>query len=227
MIGGWIAVRRNIHEHPIFAGQPERLYVWLWMLSTAAWKDTRMDANGRTITVRRGQLLTSYRQMSKATGVSVKAIRTLIDKLKDENAIGTDTSTGRMLISICNYEKYQTPPDVAGTAKGTARAQQGHTKEQDNHSDYVGQPKSAAFDPAKIAFDAGVSVLADAGIPSGKARSIVGGWRKHHPDEAIIAAIGAAKREGAVDPVAYITASLQARNTRQQSTRRIEDAWLS
>jgi len=227
MIGGWIAVRRNIHEHPIFAGQPERLYVWLWMLSTAAWKDTRMDANGRTITVRRGQILTSYRQMSKATGVGVQVCRTLIERLQIENAVNTDTSTGRMLITICNYDKYQSPPSVAGTGSNTGATQEQHTKEQDNHSDYVGQPKSAAFDPAKIAFDAGVSVLSDAGIPSGKARSIVGGWRKHHPDEAIIAAIGAAKREGAVDPVAYITASLQARNTRQQSTRRIEDAWLS
>jgi hypothetical protein len=227
MIGGWIAVRRNIHEHPIFAGQPERVYVWLWMISTAAWKDTRMDANGRTITVRRGQILTSYRQMSKATGVGVQVCRTLIERLQTENAVNTDTSTGRMLITICNYDKYQTPPSVAGTGSNTGATQEQHTKEQDNHSDYVGQPKSAAFDPAKIAFDAGVSVLADAGIPSGKARSIVGGWRKHHPDEAIIAAIGAAKREGAVDPVAYITASLQARNTRQQSTRRIEDAWLS
>lgn len=227
MIGGWIAVRRNIHEHPIFAGQPERVYVWLWMISTAAWKDTRMDANGRTITVRRGQILTSYRQMSKATGVGVQVCRTLIERLQTENAVNTDTSTGRMLITICNYDKYQTPPSVAGTGSNTGATQEQHTKQQDNHSDYVGQPKSAAFDPAKIAFDAGVSVLADAGIPSGKARSIVGGWRKHHPDEAIIAAIGAAKREGAVDPVAYITASLQARNTRQQSTRRIEDAWLS
>lgn len=227
MIGGWIAVRRNIHEHPVFAGQPERVYVWLWMISTAAWKDTRMDANGRTITVRRGQILTSYRQMSKATGVGVQVCRTLIERLQTENAVNTDTSTGRMLITICNYDKYQSPPSAAGTGSNTVATQEQHTKEQDNHSDYVGQPKSAAFDPAKIAFDAGVSVLADAGIPSGKARSIVGGWRKHHPDEAIIAAIGAAKREGAVDPVAYITASLQARNTRQQSTRRIEDAWLS
>ncbi len=227
MIGGWIAVRRNIHEHPIFAGQPERLYVWLWMLSTAAWKDTRMDANGKTITVRRGQILTSYRQMSKATGVGIQVCRTLIERLETENAVNTDTSTGRTLITICNYEKYQSPPRIAGTGSNTGATQEQHTKEQDNNSDYVGQPKSAAFDPAKIAFDAGVSVLADAGIPSGKARSIVGGWRKHHPDEAIIAAIGAAKREGAVDPVAYITASLQARNSRQQSTRRIEDAWLS
>jgi len=52
-------------------------------------------------------------------------------------------------------------------------------------------------------------------------------WVGYAAAAAAAAAIGAAKREGAVDPVAYITASLQARNTRQQSTRRIEDAWLS
>lgn len=58
-------------------------------------------------------------------------------------------------------------------------------------------------DPAKVAFDAGVKVLTAAGKSEASARSIVGKWRGKHGAEAVIAALGRAQREGAVDPVAF------------------------
>lgn len=61
----------------------------------------------------------------------------------------------------------------------------------------------APIDPAKVAFDAGVKVLTEAGKSASAARSIVGKWRGQHGDEAVIAALGKAQREGAVDPVAF------------------------
>lgn len=61
----------------------------------------------------------------------------------------------------------------------------------------------APIDPAKVAFDAGVKVLTAAGKSASAARSIVGKWRGKHGDEAVIAALGRAQREGAVDPVAF------------------------
>jgi uncharacterized protein YdaU (DUF1376 family) len=62
---------------------------------------------------------------------------------------------------------------------------------------------AAPTDPAKVAFDAGVKVLSAAGKSPSAARSIVGKWRGQHGDEAVIAALGKAQREGAVDPVAF------------------------
>lgn len=62
----------------------------------------------------------------------------------------------------------------------------------------------APIDPVKVMFDGGVSLLTSAGIASAKARTLLGKWRKDHGAEAVIAAIGRAKREGAIDPVAFI-----------------------
>lgn len=123
-MSGWFAMNRAIFTHPIFEGRPDRIAAWAWIIATAAWQDTRQDASGKTVTVNRGQLLTSYRQMSKATGVSVKSLRNLIERLQGEDAIGTDTGTGRLLITVRNYDKYQ----AADGSRGTARAQQGHSK---------------------------------------------------------------------------------------------------
>jgi hypothetical protein len=129
MKSGWFAVKRGMLDHPIFHKRHDRVYVWMWMLEKAAYQATRQDAGGRPVTVQRGQLLTSFRQIEAATGVSIKVIRGLIEGLKSERAIDTDTGTGRMLVTICNYDKYQAAGESKGTAKGTQRAQQGHTKE--------------------------------------------------------------------------------------------------
>lgn len=202
-MSGWFALNRGLFNHPIFAGNPERIAAWAWIVSTAAWKETRQDANGKTVTVKRGQILTSYRQISDATGVGVQVLRTLISRLEGERAINTDVTHGRLLITLCNYEKYQPTPTASNTAPNTAPTHDQHTKEKDNNSAKAGAPFGAA-DPTKVLFDAGISILGQAGIPSGKARSLIGKWRSLHGEAAAIAAIGKAQREGAIDPVAFI-----------------------
>jgi len=65
------------------------------------------------------------------------------------------------------------------------------------------------IDPAKLLFNSGIALLRDAGIAEARARPILGKWRQAHGDEAVIAALGRAKREGAIDPVSFIEASLR------------------
>lgn len=67
------------------------------------------------------------------------------------------------------------------------------------------------IDPAKAMFDAGIGLLGQAGIAAAKARGLVGKWRRENGDEAVIAALGKAKREGALDPVAFIEGCFRAK----------------
>ena len=146
-MSGWFAMNRAMFEHPIFCGKPERIAVWAWIISTAAWKDTRQDADGKTVMIKRGQVLTSYRQISSATGVGVQVIRTLIERLQSESAINTDTNNGRILITLCNYEKYQSVGANANTASNTTITQEQHsdntavthkrTNKQNNNKDSI------------------------------------------------------------------------------------------
>lgn len=206
-VSGWFAMSRAMFEHPIFTGRPERVAAWAWIVAMAAWSDTKQDANGKTVAVKRGQLLTSYKQMSKATGVGIQSLRTLIDRLQTDNAIDTDTNTGRLLITVRNYEKYQS----GGTEPTRAETREQHGSNTGaTHKRTIEQlttipvgAQSAPIDPAKVVFDAGVRVLGQAGKSDGQARGIVGMWRKQYGDEAVIAALGKAQREGAVDPVSY------------------------
>lgn len=89
---------------------------------------------------------------------------------------------------------------------------QGDSSSVPNGTGAVGT-EPVAIDPAKLLFDSGVALLGLAGIAEAKARPILGKWRRAHGDEAVIAALGTAKREGAIDPVSFIEACLRgARN---------------
>jgi uncharacterized protein YdaU (DUF1376 family) len=64
------------------------------------------------------------------------------------------------------------------------------------------------IDLAKVAFDTGLALLTRAGLVDGKARAIIGKWRKDHTDGAVIAAIAEADRLQISDPVPWMTARL-------------------
>lgn len=66
-------------------------------------------------------------------------------------------------------------------------------------------------DPDKVMFDAGVSLITASGKSASNARSWLARSRKTYGTEALIAAIATAKREGAIEPISFMEASLRAR----------------
>lgn len=75
-------------------------------------------------------------------------------------------------------------------------------------------------DPEKVMFDSGVSLLGEAGVGPGKARSVLGKWRRDHGAAAVIEALGAAQRGGIVDPIPWIEGRWKAHAGGQD-----DDAW--
>ena len=108
---GWFAVSRDILDHHIFHGRPDRLYAWIWILSNAAYKDTKQDVGGVIVDVPRGSLCASQAALERGTGMTRQALRTFISLMKNANAISTKPATkstkSRTMLTVCNYDKYQ------------------------------------------------------------------------------------------------------------------------
>lgn len=96
---------------------------WLWLLLAANYsnEDKIVEANGKSIFIKRGQLFVTYRNLAKNWGWSKSAVaRYLGHKLGQHKVkIGTEFGTLGTLITICNYEKYNSPTLEVGTASGT------------------------------------------------------------------------------------------------------------
>lgn len=216
-MSGWFSVKRGVTDHPIFHKRPDRLYVWMYLLEKAAWQDTRQDANGRPVNVQRGQMLTSFRQLADATGVGIQVIRTLFNLLSGEGAVNTNTNNGRMLVTICNYEKYQSPDRVGNTTPNTDVTRGQHTKktrEQIPPSEGTSAPSISGAEkvvdlssPLAAAWAIGKAFLAKHGVE--RPGPLIGNWLKTATASDLMVAIEAADRARTEDPIPYITAALK------------------
>lgn len=206
-MSGWFAMQRGVTAHPLLKGHPERIALWLWLIDNAAWKETRQDVNGRLVTVPRGAVLVSQRRLAEEIGVGYQVVRTFLDRLRDEGMVNAAPTQGRTLVTLCNYDRYQHPARGGNAEANAGATQHQRIKEQGNTS--VSEETAAVNDPAQLAFDAGVAMLRRAGKSDRQARVLLGKWRRDHGDAALIAAIGRAEREGAIEPVAFIEGCLR------------------
>jgi hypothetical protein len=139
---GFIAVARGSMDHSIIGvAKPYSAYeAWHWLLFAAAYKNYRVGVSRghafEVVNLERGQLSHSIRFMATAWGWSKKRVCTFLDRLKKETMIGTHTDGLQTIITICNYDKYQTPGDnkgtPPGTQEGTLRGRYGDKEEQGN-----------------------------------------------------------------------------------------------
>lgn len=117
---GYYKMHRGWMDHAVLGGGKfSRRDAWVWLIEEASWTDRRRDIGGRTVELRRGQLTASVRFLAEAWGWPKSVVGRFIDRLETETMIGTDSGTGQLIITICNYDKYQTTDDTEGTANGT------------------------------------------------------------------------------------------------------------
>jgi hypothetical protein len=160
---GFIAIARGILDHHIVGARKPFSYLeaWIWLLLEARWASGRIQvANGRVVNLERGQISHSLRYLATAWGWKTKRVRTFLRRLETGTQIGTQTGTGQMVITICNYNQYQNLSAAKGTAKGmltgTQRAQR-ETKEP-----YKKDAADAAIESQeKQLFERGREVLGD------------------------------------------------------------------
>lgn len=109
MSNGYYLMHRGWMDNPMFADEPltER-EAFEWLVSEAAFTDGRIvSINRQPIMLKRGQLSHSVRFMAEAWGWKQGKVQRYIEHLKKWNAIDTQTDTGQLVITICNYAQYQ------------------------------------------------------------------------------------------------------------------------
>ena len=99
---GWIALHRQFTQWEWF-DKPEMVQLFIYLLISA----THEDMHWRGMDIKRGQMITSLEKIGVATGLSIRTIRTCLNRLKMTNEIACTSTNKNTLITICNYGKYQ------------------------------------------------------------------------------------------------------------------------
>lgn len=234
-MSGHYRMHRGWQDHPVFRGETfSRRDAWVWLIENAAWKATACNAGGKTVALRRGQLCHSYRHLADAWGWSLGAVQRYLTRLETDTMIERIADGGRMVITVCNYELYQStqridngPPDTdddtppirdryaTDTKKkeGKEGKKERETVEAEASTSAAEAPRVVPLpvvDPERVVWGQCLDWLALAsGNPPDKLRPLMGRWVKTHGKAAVLHAIQATSRAPPVgDVVAYIAEAL-------------------
>lgn len=148
---GVFAVDRGIWDHAVFRDQPfTDREAWMWLVGEASFKSRTRNVAGKMIPLERGQLAASVRFMAEKWKWSKSSVDRFLVRLKSETMIGTDSGTGLLVITICNYDEYQRVSLPTGTpsetTSGTVAGQSRDKRESTESTEVVSEAKASGAD---------------------------------------------------------------------------------
>ena len=135
---GWIALHRSIRDHWLY--QEKRVFskyeAWLDILMDANHQRNKIVFDGQLFEVERGQRVTSIRQLCERWSWSNSKVNRFLKMLEDDGMIIKKSDSKKTVITIANYDVYQSPENEKTTAKrqqSDTEATQKHTNNNDNN----------------------------------------------------------------------------------------------
>lgn len=132
---GWVKNHREILDHWV-SQDPHMFALWQRLILEANHQEAKKMFNGALTTIRRGELVFGLEAWEAKTGISKKILRRCLKTLEDEGMVGRQRTNKCSIISIINYDKYQSAGSQEageGQAEGKQRASKGqHRKNVKN-----------------------------------------------------------------------------------------------
>lgn len=99
---GWITLHRKFLQWEWF-DKAEMVQLFIWLLLNASHTDRKWQGQ----VVKRGQILTTTPKIMEALNLSAQQTRTCIGRLKSTGEITCKSTNKYTIITICNYDRYQ------------------------------------------------------------------------------------------------------------------------
>lgn len=104
---GWIKLHRKILENPIVCKDCETLSIWTYLLLNATHTQIPAVFKGEKIILKEGQLLTGILSISKKLKIDKSKVQRTLKLFENDNQIKQQMSNQNRLISILNWNNYQ------------------------------------------------------------------------------------------------------------------------
>lgn len=117
--GGYILLARKLFDSWLMDKPPLWMKLWVWMIGQANWKDREKLKRGQFITTAEAMRdAMSYHIGARICKPSEKEIRRAYEGLTKGGMVGRVKSTRGMVITVCNYDLYQTFGNYEGHREG-------------------------------------------------------------------------------------------------------------
>ena len=136
-----------------FKRNPERVALWVHLILDANYTDKLVTFNGSTVERKRGQVITSRRQLAYDCGLTESEVKAALKAFEKEEMITVKTvgkAKGYTVITLLNYDVYQPDFEPKNSTK--------NDKNYDPSNDPLNDPSN---DPLKPACDKALSANYD------------------------------------------------------------------
>lgn len=181
----WFAVSRALFEHPIVGAakpvcpaDPNRgahsyFEAWLDIVSLARHSPSRINNRGTVMLLQRAQLMAGRAFLSRRWNWSEKTVRTFLDRLEREDMIRRDTQRAQgqhkgnqnAILTVLNYDRFQSSARVQGPAKWPPTGQHGASGGPESNTSTI-LPKNPPQSPV-TGGDSGISRRRGSEVKSG------------------------------------------------------------
>lgn len=132
---GYIKLYRDIRDHEIWQEKPfDRARAWIDLIMMVNHEDKKILFDGEPVPVYRGSVITSARKLADRWGWSRGKVERFLSMLESEIMIRQDRTRKRAMISIVNYDVYQTSQT---TKRATEKPLNDHRRTTDGHKQYT------------------------------------------------------------------------------------------
>lgn len=131
---GWIKLHRQLKEKGYYQNS-QYVHLWVHLLLSANHKEHEFMWNNNIILIKEGQLITGRKQLCQETGIPESTIERILNMLENEHQIEQQKTTKYRLITILNWNQFQTR-----TSEWTANGQQADTYKNDNNENKLNTP---------------------------------------------------------------------------------------
>ena len=129
---GWIKLHRKIQDHWIW--QEKRKFskaeAWIDLLMMVNHEDKKVPLGNELILVKRGQRITSIRQLCDRWGWSNTKVTQFLKMMQTDGMVTVKSDTKKTVITIENYDVYQSRKDE----KTTENSHEDDTKQTQKHT---------------------------------------------------------------------------------------------
>ncbi|MFR2888043.1 MAG: hypothetical protein ACLTDM_07605, partial [Clostridium butyricum] len=133
-MAGWVKVHRDIQNCWIWEEKPfSRGQAFIDLILMVNHEDKKIMFNGTLIEIKRGSGITSIRKLSDKWGWSKNKVDHFLKQLQSDEMISYKKDTKKTVVTIENYDLYQSRDFEKGQQKDIERAPMGNKRETDGN----------------------------------------------------------------------------------------------
>ena len=151
MAQGWISLNRELSNHWVWDCEFSSGQAWVDLLLCANHKPAKLMIKGQLLEINRGQQARSELTLSKYWKWSRNKVRRFLKNLEKDGMIETKSGHLTTIITICNYDSFQSNDTASETSKGQQSKQLKDNSRNTNNNVNNENNDNKPLDQSKIA----------------------------------------------------------------------------